>query len=462
MRLFFLVCFLIPFSCFTQIQIDSLGSDRVITQIIIIGNDKTKPEIIHRELAFSIGDIVSDSSLEYLTTQARQNLLNTSLFTIVNVQINRLNQNQVDFLIILKERWYTWVVPLVEYKETNFNNWIKEGNFSRTNIGANIIQRNFRGRNEILGLDFKFGYAPEFGIKYIIPYINKNLNTGLTLASKYYTQEELNYNSFDNKRALVKLEDKHIINAFSIEAALKHRHLLNNYFTLKVGFNNVNFNDTLIQLNANLAPSKHFQYVSIFGQYAYDKRDIKPYPLKGYYLKSILQSDWDVLNFNNSQLYLRQDIKQYLPIKNRWYFAHSLKMKYTFVNPPYFLQHGLGYKEFLRAYEYYVIDGQHYGLYRSNIKYNLVKEKNHHFDFVRPKNFQDFHYSIYVNYFLDGGYVYNNSVESNFNNSFQNNFLLSHGIGIDFVTYYDKIFRFELSMNREKETGVFIHFIQPI
>ena len=36
------------------------------------------------------------------------------------------------------------------------------------------------------------------------------------------------------------------------------------------------------------------------------------------------------------------------------------------------------------------------------------------------------------------------------------------GIGIDFVTYYDKVIRFEYGVNDMGETGLFIHFVAPI
>jgi hypothetical protein len=43
-----------------------------------------------------------------------------------------------------------------------------------------------------------------------------------------------------------------------------------------------------------------------------------------------------------------------------------------------------------------------------------------------------------------------------------NKFIFGTGIGIDFVTYYDKVLRLEYGVNDMGETGFFIHFVAPI
>ncbi len=60
---------------------------------------------------------------------------------------------------------------------------------------------------------------------------------------------------------------------------------------------------------------------------------------------------------------------------------------------------------------------------------------------------------------MDAGYVVNNR---SFSGELPNSLLLSGGVGLDLVTYYDIVTRFELSMNKMGEHGFFIHFIAPI
>ena len=42
-----------------------------------------------------------------------------------------------------------------------------------------------------------------------------------------------------------------------------------------------------------------------------------------------------------------------------------------------------------------------------------------------------------------------------------NEFLYGYGLGLDFVTYYDIVFRVEFSANKFGETGLFLHFNAP-
>ena len=47
-------------------------------------------------------------------------------------------------------------------------------------------------------------------------------------------------------------------------------------------------------------------------------------------------------------------------------------------------------------------------------------------------------------------------------NTLSNKYIWGTGMGIDFVTYYDSVFRFEIAMNDLKEKGFFLHFTAPI
>ena len=47
-------------------------------------------------------------------------------------------------------------------------------------------------------------------------------------------------------------------------------------------------------------------------------------------------------------------------------------------------------------------------------------------------------------------------------NFLDNKFIFGTGIGLDFVTYYDKVLRLEYGVNDMGETGLFIHFVAPI
>ena len=69
-------------------------------------------------------------------------------------------------------------------------------------------------------------------------------------------------------------------------------------------------------------------------------------------------------------------------------------------------------------------------------------------------------YALYLKAQFDGGYVYADQYRAN--NPLSNSWLYGGGLGLDFVTYYDRVFRFEYSVNKLGKGGLYIHFIAPI
>jgi hypothetical protein len=109
-----------------------------------------------------------------------------------------------------------------------------------------------------------------------------------------------------------------------------------------------------------------------------------------------------------------------------------------------------------------VIDGKHFALFRSNIKFALVPEKAHSIGFIPTPKFGKIHYALYLTAFADAAYVWQPQwIEEN-NNILPRTFLAGTGIGIDLVTYYDKVVRVEYAVNKSGKSGIFIHFIAGI
>ncbi|MBK5285760.1 MAG: hypothetical protein JJE25_10195, partial [Bacteroidia bacterium] len=94
-----------------------------INSITIIGNKKTKSEIIFRELAFHNGDSLSQSSIGTAIQRSKENMLNTSLFNFVDI-FYKTEDSIIDVIIIVSERWYIWPLPIFELVDRNFNEWL--------------------------------------------------------------------------------------------------------------------------------------------------------------------------------------------------------------------------------------------------------------------------------------------------------------------------------------------------
>ena len=125
----------------------------------------------------------------------------------------------------------------------------------------------------------------------------------------------------------------------------------------------------------------------------------------------------------------------------------------------YFVQESLGFEDYVRGYEYYVIDNQKFIISKSILKWCLVKDKKFDINILKIKQFQKSFYSIYFSVFSDYGYTVNKFNDNP--NDLSNKSLWGNGVSIDYLTYYDKLLRIEYSINHLGEKGVFLHISNP-
>ena len=143
----------------------------------------------------------------------------------------------------------------------------------------------------------------------------------------------------------------------------------------------------------------------------------------------------------------------------RWSVGNSIKAKLSWKKEiPYFLNQAFGFEDYLRGYEYYVIDGSQFAMTKTALKWTLLPKTEMKLPLIPWEQFSKTHFSIFFSIFADMGYVYNHEVV---NNPLNNEFLMSKGFSIDILSYYDKLIRFEYSLNHAGETGFFIHFSNP-
>ncbi|HAW58040.1 MAG TPA: hypothetical protein DCX03_03330, partial [Bacteroidales bacterium] len=79
---------------------------------------------------------------------------------------------------------------------------------------------------------------------------------------------------------------------------------------------------------------------------------------------------------------------------------------------------------------------------------------------IKSEKFSKFYYAFYLNLFSDIGY--SKSWSQLTPTGLNNRLLYSAGLGLDFVTYYDKVLRVECTLNHKGEAGVYIHFMAGI
>ena len=216
----------------------------------------------------------------------------------------------------------------------------------------------------------------------------------------------------------------------------------------------------------SLANSTHQQYVTFSYFFRNDHRDVNYYPLRGYYFDLELNHTVPYATAQNT--FIKTNFRKFFQILPRFYGATGITGKVCFEkSQPYFLQRGMGYgQDFVRGYEYYVVDGQHVALLKNDLKFALVPQQVIKLGFIKTTKFNTIPLAFYLDVFADAGYVYNYQplqpgYESQ-GNTLQNSFLGGIGLGLDFTTYYDVVIRLEGSLNRMGQTGISLHFTAPI
>ncbi len=442
-----------------------IASDRlVVHEIVIEGNRVTKEQIILRELLFGVGDTIRKMELLPVLQRSRENLLNLLLFNFVYFEVNHLPGNHIQVILRVTERWYIWPVPILEYADRNFSTFIKNRDWEKINYGAWLRWNNFRGRNELLTAKLRLGYIREYALAYSVPNLGKKQQHGISTGFNMNQQNEVFISTVYNQPVEYRPLDKPAqirLNAF---ANYSYRRKL--YATHSFRFEYLDYlvSDSVAIVNPNFLGEARtrLNYFRLSYDFVYDIRDSKIYPLEGFIVK--LRAEKVGLGiipaFPYPSLRFTTVLMFHQKLVNRLYFSNATKAHYSQEKVlPHVLNRGLGYHEFLSGYESYVMDGSDYFITKYILKFQLVKPTTYTLPLIGMEQFSKVHYAIYFNIFADAGFVNNDFPGPT--NTMVNNWQYSTGAGIDFVTYYDQVFRVDFAINRYGEYGIFFHIETP-
>lgn len=457
---------------FLLIPWPSMGQDTCIRigAIRFEGNKVTKESVIRRELSFIERDCLSGEELERKLGESHDNLMNTTLFnfvvmTIVEVE-DTTTRREVDILIQLTERWYLWAFPILTYEDRNFSTWLANGDWSRISYGFTLTRNNFRGRKEDLALTLQYGYDRQAWIEYRIPYINRSRTLGLYLAGGVEYMHEVPYATIEGKRGLVKDDENFLLGRHFAQGSLILRPAIHTTHEFTVGFEDIRWGDTLLELNPAMTAGGNTdeRYLRLHYKVKFDHRNYASYPLRGWYADFEAQKDgFGLFDAGGpDHFFLKSTLRRYIAFGNSFYGAAGMHLKLgASGRVPYYLNKSLGYgRDFVRGYEFYVIDGQSFGMIKGNLKYELLKPRQFRLPMPLSERLTKAHLAIYINLYADLARTMDKQASPG--NILANRWLYSCGSGIDFVTYYDKVFRLDYSVNHMGEGGIYIHFIAPI
>ncbi len=428
-----------------------------VRNIVVVGNKKTKRDIILREIPFKEGDEYLLQNLVERFEVARRQLMNTTLFHEAIVALKSFEGYDIDVLVEVKERWYIFPVPYFKPVDRNLNQWLVEqnGSLSRVNYGAKLLYNNVTGRNDKLKVWVINGYTKQLAFNYDRLYIDKQMKWGLNTAFVIGRNRELNYTTFNDKQNFLKT-DGYIRNFMAATAELTYRKAIKTRHRFGAAYTIEEVADTVLKLNPDYFKYGKYrvEFPEIYYGMTYYDVDYIPYPTKGYAADIKISKKGFTRFYNLFQLTAKGSANWHVGKRSFFSLNGYGTVKLPF-KQPYFNQRLLGYNDiFMQGYEYYVIDGVAGAYLKASLARRIVAF-NVKIPGTKKLAPQKIPFNIYGRIFGNTGYTYHpNPV---INNNLSNKMLCSGGIGIDIVTIYDFTFRIDWSFNQLGQNGIFLH-----
>ncbi|MCF0058444.1 BamA/TamA family outer membrane protein [Dyadobacter sp. CY356] len=431
----------------------------IIGNITVEGNHRTMDRIILREMAIKSGDTIPQNRLAETLEIDRRKVINTNLFVVAELLL-KPNEDSVrtDIRIVVKERWYFIATPVFQLADRNFNEWWYDRNrdFSRTIYGIYMSYGNVTGRADKLRLVAEFGFIPKFEVSYSLPYLDKAQKTGITVGASYSINKTMAFRTWRDKLDYYNSED---INKkrFYTFVTLTRRNKYYTFHSLDLRWSGTSITDTIAALNPNyfLKGRTRQTYFQLTYSYSYDKRDNYQYALRGR-VGGIQFSKIGLLPSDEiNQAYVYGSFRQYFHLGGKWFANSGVRGRFSVPKKqPYLQTVGLGYRnDLVRGYELYVVDGQNYALIKNELKYKLFSVQKH-FPWVPIRQFNTLPLAVYINSFADAGYVKNYYPQFS-NTSLGNKGIYGGGLGVDVVTFYNIVARFNQTFNAKGDRRFF-------
>lgn len=446
-------------------QTDTTGYWIQINRVFIVGNKKTRETIILRELTLSSGDTLLSTDLPKIIQKDQQKLFNLHLFNEVTIQSLELDPGQVDLLIDVDERWYSFPIPIFQLSDRNFNEWWENYNhdFNRVYYGLKLYQYNMRGRNELLTLTAQFGYVRKFELLYRIPYLDKRQKQGLIFQYDFIDAKNVPYRTEDHKLVFIET-DKVLRNTRGFGVTYTYRNSFYKHHRLGYSFRETSITDSLYRINPNyLGLEKLNQKFDVLSyEFISDTRDVIAYPLTGYNFLFHLQKVGFAVSNDLEKLDAWVSYAHYKNLKKNFFLSNFSFLFWSNKTDISYYNYGvMGYnKLFVRGYEVNVIEGPRYVLNKTTLKKRIFS-KTYSLEGSTLKKFKHVPLSIYLKTYADLGYVdnypaYEQAVIPQ-NTSLSDKLIAGTGFGIDLVSSYDVVLRFEYTINAEGNKGFFFH-----
>ena len=384
-----------------------------IETVVVAGNEKTRDEVILREIPFQFPDTLDLEDLQYIQNR----ISNLLLFNRVELALIGEPGHTI-LLIQVTEFWYIYPVPLL---------FLNERSWSKISYGFQVSHRNFRGMNERLSVGGWLGYNPAFFLRYFNPWLGRN------------SRLILGFNFFGRKvgNKFFEFDEGHLGGSLTLGRRLSLTTVLQGTFELQRITFPQEYQQYLVSgSDADIIPKFSLQYIN-------DRRDLVAYPESGYYV------NWTVT---------RAGLTEKQPDFWRFSFDHRLYQKlikrvsvggrnflvFNRGELPIYDRVFIGYSERIRGYFNRVFTAQNLMMQNYEMRITLLPIR-----YLSWKDapfmgafFQGLQYGLGMGIFMDSGVVWDHPEQFALNNYFT-----GYGVGLHLRLPYVHVFRIDHAWN---------------
>ncbi len=345
--------------------------------------------------------------------------------------------------------------------DRNFNVWWKEYKHdpSRINLGTKVFINNLTGHRDRLDILVHWGYHNKYEAEYSLPYINKSNNLGIQVSGLWSKTKELGYYTDNNNNQERFLANRELIRRIKLSLALIYQPRIKSKQRWKIEWRNYR-TDSLINNVLNkrfLNTINNWLSYPVFSyDYQYDCRNIKPHPTKGFSIYAGIEKQG--FSELRNALISMFEIKNYLQIFPKITWTQNLKTQANWIteNTDYFHNRALGEGDnYIRGYEYYLIDGQKFAYFKTSLQWLMYDGKWNLNQIMPIDALKKPPVQMFFTINNDLGYV---AHTPGFNKGqFNDKLIWGGGIGLEIVAYFDKMIQLEYSFNQLFENDVFLH-----
>lgn len=421
-------------------SINYIDSSQVVESILIhkikiIGNDKTKPETILRELSFKENSYVTQADLKFNESR----VMSLGLFSDVKFIVDK-NDDENILYILVQESWYIWPFPYIDIVDRDWKKLV---------YGMNVTIQNLTGRNESLNFNLHLGYDPGFYISYFNPIFSSAYNLLFRIKTEYVNRKIKSKKYISTINSGENSEDY-----FTAEFTIGKRFNLYNTLFLSLSYDFLKTNN--FELHKTISDDGKDRFISFQIAHSYDTRDFTAYPKNGLninfaYKKSGLGKsgvDYSTLTTEIKKIQLIKFPIIYLRNYSRILIGPKL---------PYYASSYLGYNERLRGYFNEIFENHSLNLSTIELRFPLVEKFLLSLDFpIIPKSLLTYNLSFDFHLFFDSALMWDKN-DKLANKKFKN----GYGAGISILILPYRSINFELAYNSELKPEFIIDLKTP-